>query len=371
MPAPDPSPIPGASLLRRASDVAWRVLVVGLLAFVVGALLWKLRIVVLPVLIALLVSSVLAPLVVRLERRGWRTLPATLVVFFGFLLGLAAVVAALIPSTVNELEGLGDTLEAALDDIEDWLVDGPLGLERADVEEVTDDPGGKLSDLVRESSDRLASGARTVGEVLAGALLSVVLSFLFLKDGRRFQQWTLAHLPARHHAVARAAGRRALEALSGFLRGAAILGLLEGITIGVTLWLVGAPLPVPVAVFTFLAAFFPIVGAILAGAIAVLVTLTSQGFGAAVIVLVVAVVVQQLDGDLLAPWIYGRSLQLHPAVVLIALTVGGALGGIAGAFVAVPVSGAVGAVLSVLWDEHGHRLVGAAPPPGGAEPPGG
>lgn len=368
MTQPDPSPSPAGSLLRRASDVSWRLLVVALLVLVVGALLWKLRIVVLPVLVALLVSSVLAPLVVRLERRGWRTVPATLVVFFGFLLAVAGSVAALVPPTLNELEGLGDTLEEALDDIEDWLVDGPLGLEREDVEEVTDDPGGKLSDLVRESSDRLASGARTAGEVLAGALLSIVLSFLFLKDGRRFQAWMLDHLPARHHELTRAAGQRALEALSGFLRGAAILGLLEGVAIGVTVWLVGAPLPVPVAVFTFLAAFFPIVGAIVAGAVAVLVALASQGFGAAVVVLVVAVVVQQLDGDLLAPWIYGRSLQLHPAVVLVVLTIGGALGGIAGAFVAVPVSGAVGAVLSVLWEAHGHRLVGA-PADSGPEPP--
>lgn len=345
-------------MLRRASDVAWRVLVVGLLVFVVAALLWKLRIVALPVLIALLVSSVLAPLVVRLEHRGWRTLPATLLVYFGFLFGLAGAVAALVPATVNELEGLGDTLESALDDIEDWLVDGPLGLDRADVEEVTDDPGGKLSDLVRQSSDRLAAGVRTVGEIAAGSLLALVLSFLFLKDGRRFQRWMLDHLPARHHDLSRTAGRRALEALAGFLRGAALLGLVEGVTIGLTVWLVGAPLAIPVAVFTFLAAFFPIVGAIVAGAIAVLVTLTSQGFGAAVIVLVVAVVVQQLDGDLLAPWIYGRSLQLNPAVVLVALTAGGALGGIAGAFVAVPVSGAIGAILSVLWDAHGERVTG-------------
>lgn len=361
---PDPDPDPTAARgpsFRQVTDVAWRVLVLGVLALAVAALLWKLRIVVLPVLIALLLSSVLAPIVVRLEERGWKSRWATLAVFLGFLLTIAAALASIVPATVNELEGLGDTLESALDDIEDWLVDGPLQLERRDVEEVTDDPGGRLSEIVQQSSDRLAQGARTVGETLAGALLALVLTFLFLKDGRRFQDWSLDHLPARHRDVARAAGRRALDALAGFLRGAAILGLVEGIIIGVTLWIVGAPLAAPVGLLTFLAAFFPIVGAVTAGAIAVLVTLASQGLGTALIVLAVAVVVQQLDGDLLAPWIYGRSLSLHPAVILIVLAAGGFLGGIVGAFVAVPITGAIGAISAELWDRYGAAWAGVEP----------
>lgn len=352
-------PASRGSSFRQVTDVAWRVLVLGLLALAVGALLWKLRIVVLPVLIALLLASVLAPLVVRLEERGWKSRWATVSVFVGFLLVVAGAVAAIVPPTVNELEGLGDTLESALDDIEDWLVDGPLHLDRREVEDVTDDPGGRLSEIVQQSSDRLAEGARTVGETLAGILLSLVLTFLFLKDGRRFQTWSLEHLPARHRDVARAAGRRALDALAGFLRGAALLGLVEGAIIGVTLWVVGAPLAAPVALLTFLAAFFPIVGAITAGAIAVLVTLAGQGLGAALVVLAVAIVVQQLDGDLLAPWVYGKSLSLHPAVILVALTAGGALGGIVGAFVAVPVSGAVGAISAELWERYGTAWVDA------------
>lgn len=352
MPDPDPPAARGPSF-RQVTDVAWRILVLGGLALAVGALLWKLRNVVLPVLIALLLSSVLAPVVVRLEERGWKTRTATLAVFVGFLLAIIAALASIVPATVDELEGLGDTLEAALDDIEDWLVDGPLQLDRSVVEEVTDDPGGRLSEIVQESSDQLAQGARTVGETLAGALLALVLTFLFLKDGRRFQDWSLAHIPARHRDVARAAGRRALDALAGFLRGAALLGFVEGVIIGITLWIVGAPLAAPVALLTFLAAFFPIVGAVTAGAIAVLVTLAGKGLGAALVVLAVAVVVQQLDGDLLAPWIYGKSVLLHPAVILLVLAAGGFLGGIIGAFVAVPVSGALGAVSAELWDRYG------------------
>lgn len=356
MPASSPEPSsPAGAALRKLSDGAWRLLVVALAVLVVGALLWKLRVIVLPVFIALLVCSALAPLVVFLEDRGWRPMVATMAVFFGFVGLVALAVTIIVPPTINELEGLGDTIEEALVDIEDWLVDGPLGLERAEVEEVTDDPGGRLAELARSSGANVADSAQLVGETLAGAVIALVLTFLFLKDGRRFQAWSLAHLPTRHHDVVRASASRAFGALSGFLRGAALLGLLEGTTIGVTLWVVGAPLAAPVGLLTFLAAFFPIVGAIVAGVIAVLVALAGNGLGAAVVVGVVAIVVQQLDGDLLAPVIYGRSLSLHPATILIALTAGGILGGIAGAFLAVPVSGAISGVAAELWDRHGER----------------
>ncbi|MFP5254724.1 MAG: AI-2E family transporter [Acidimicrobiia bacterium] len=361
-------PVARPTSFHQVTDVAWRVLVLGLLVLAIGALLWKLRIVVLPVLIALLLSSVLSPLVVRLEERGWKSRWATLSVFLGFLFVIAGALASIVPATVDELEGLGDTLETALDDVEDWMVDGPLHLDRREVEDVTDDPGGRLSEIVQQSSDRLAEGVRTVGETLAGALLALVLTFLFLKDGRRFQDWSLSHLPGRHRDLARAAGRRALDALAGFIRGAAILGVVEGVIIGLTLWIVGAPLAAPVALLTFLAAFFPIVGAITAGAIAVLVALAGKGLGAALVVLAVAIVVQQLDGDLLAPWIYGRSLQLHPAVILVALAAGGALGGIIGAFVAVPVSGAIGAISAELWDRYGTAWTGSTPEGPSPEP---
>ena len=362
-PVPERSVPPSrATAFRRLGEGAWRLLGLGLVVLAIGALLWKLRIVVLPVLIALLLCSALVPLVVRLEERGWKARWATLTVFVGFLLTVGGALTAIVPPTVNELEGLGDTIETALDEIEDWLVDGPLHLDRSEVQDVTEDPGGRLAELARSSSASLADSARLVGETLAGALLSLVLTFLFLKDGRRFQSWALDHLPHRHRDLARAAGQRSFDALAGFLRGAALLGVTEGAIIGLTLWIVGAPLAAPVALLTFLAAFFPIVGAIVAGAVAVLVALAGQGLGAAVIVLAVAVVVQQLDNDVLAPFIYGRSLQLHPAVILVALTAGAALGGIAGAFVAVPVSGALGAVAAELWDRHGAAWVDGEPP---------
>lgn len=356
-------------VLRRTSEVAWRGLVVAIAVLAVGAVLWRLRIVVLPILVALLACSVLAPLVVWLERRGWPTAVATATVFFGALLTLGAVLALVVPPTVDQLVSTGEAVEQGLDDVEDWLVNGPLDLSRSEVRDYTQDPGGTIADLARDSSDTVTAGLVVVGETVAGALLALVLTFLILKDGRRMQAWTLDHLPRRHHDVVRECAAAAWSALSGFLRGAALLGTVEALIIGGAMWLVGAPLALPVAVFTFLGAFFPIVGAIVAGALAAIVTLATVGVTEALIVLVVVIVVQQLDGDLLAPLIYGRSLQLHPVVVLIVLAAGGVLGGIAGAFIAVPLAGATVGVGGVLWARRaepgggrvGRSVVGGRP----------
>lgn len=237
--------------------------------------------------------------------------------------------------------------------MEGWLVDGPLGLDRHDVQRYTRHPLDRLGDALESSAFSVSRGVRLAGEVVAAALLSLVLTFLFLKDGRRIQAAVVDRLPARHAELITAAAGRAWESVGGFLRGSAILGLVEGVIIGSTVALVGGALAVPVAVLTFCAAFFPIVGAVVAGAVAVLATLATADARAALIVLVVAVVVQQLDGDLLAPWVFGRAVDLHPAVVLVVLTAGGAVAGIAGAFIAVPITSAVVGVLRETWRHRG------------------
>ena len=149
-------------------------------------------------------------------------------------------------------------------------------------------------------------------------------------------------------------GQRGWSTIGGYLRGTATLGLVEGTIIGITLLLVGAHLVIPVAVMTFLAAFFPLVGAVTAGVVATLVALVSAGFTQAMIVGGVALVVQQLDNDLLAPYVLGRAVRLHPLVILLSLTAGGAIAGLIGAFLAVPTA-AVIIALTAEWREwHSH-----------------
>ncbi|HEX4901361.1 MAG TPA: AI-2E family transporter [Acidimicrobiales bacterium] len=325
--------------MPRALEVltawSWRLVVVGLALLGIVLLAVRLRLVLLPVGIALLLTTALMPVRRAMTDRGVPLPLAMLGVVATFFatIGLAGVL--VVPPLIDEFRDLGDTLEDAGDDVEDWFADGPLGLD----EEWVADTRARLEDSVenaRVSDGALVDGATLAGEVLAGLLLALVVTFFVVKDGPDIQRAVLSVTPERHRRTVRAAGAGAWGALGGYLRGSAMLGAFEAVVIGGALLLVGAGLVLPVAVLTFVAAFFPFVGAITAGAVAVAVSLVTAGPAAAGVVVVVAIAVQQLDNDLLAPVIYGKALSLHPLVVILALTSGGALAGLAGAFIAVP-----------------------------------
>jgi putative heme transporter len=337
---PDPAPEPrGAAAVPRwlhtGAAWSWRLLLVA--AAFLGSLwvLRRLQFVVLPVAIALGVACVLGPAARRLEARGWRPLLAAWVVVGGSFLVVAGIVAALAPSVVNELGDVGDSLDEARADIEDWLRDGPLHLDERDIE--------RLEDAVEVGGDGLSPGTARRGvtlvlELLTGALLTLVLTFFFVKDGPNMWRWVVDRVAPERRDVVGACGLAARRTLAAYLVGVAMAGTIEGIAIGIGLWIIGVPLVIPLAVITFFAAFVPIVGATVAGALAALVALASGGTGDAVLVAVLAVVIQQLDGDVLQPLIMRRQVSLHPAVVLIALAAGGTVAGIVGAVVAVPVA---------------------------------
>jgi predicted PurR-regulated permease PerM len=260
-------------------------------------------------------------------------------VLVGFIIVLAGIVALLVPSIANEFENLGPTIEDAIDDVENWLVeDSPFDVSRQDVQDFRDEADDRVGEILESQSGTLISGTILVFEVFAGIVLALVTTFFILKDGDRFGDWFVKRFPRHRRDLAGRLGARAWRTLGGYLRGSATLGLIEGIIIGGTVWIVGGSLALPVGVITVFAAFVPFAGALIAGVIAILVTLVTAGFGGAVVVGIVALVVQQLDNDFLAPWVFGRNLELHPLIVLVAITAGGTLFGAFGAFLAVPVS---------------------------------
>ncbi len=335
--------------LERAAAYSWRLLVVAAAAVAALWLTGRLLVVVLPIFVALLIARVLLPVAHWLrDRRVPRSL-AALLTLLGFLLALAAMVAVVSASLAGEIDELGPTLSTALDDVEDWLVeDSPFDVDRARVDQLREQAGDRLSDLLSSSGASVTETATTAAEVFAGSLLALIITFFVLKDDERFAATALRAVRADRRPEARALWVRTWATLGGFLRGVAILGVVEGIIIGATVWAVGGSLVAAVVVITLLGAFVPIVGAITSGVIAVLVTLVTAGVTPAIIVAVVALVVQQLDNDVLAPVIYGKSLQLHPLVILLGITAGTALFGFVGTLLAVPV---IAVVLNVI-DEH-------------------
>jgi putative heme transporter len=258
---------------------------------------------------------------------------------------VAGVLFLIVPQTVGQFDQLGEDLERSVREIEDWLVDGPLGLREEQVRTYTDSIVERLSGDSEEVRSRVITGAQVAAEVLAGLALTGVLTFFFIKDGDRISAWLLNRVRSPRRELARLTGRRAWETLAGYLRGTAITGAIDAVFIGIGLALLGVPLVIPLALLTFFGAFFPVIGAPLAGLVAVLIALVSGGPGTALAVLALVFVVQQVESYLLAPSIMGRMVRLHPVVVLVALTSGGVMAGIIGAFLAVPITAVCVAVV--------------------------
>jgi putative heme transporter len=351
--------------LALLSGWSWRLLVVAAAAGLVLYLLILLKVVVLPVILALFLATLLVPLVKRLERAGWPHLGAVLAVFAGAVLAIALIVAGFIPLIGNELGTLGNRVDQGINEVQDFIASRPFGLSEEDLNRYLDQARQQLRENSSGITRGAVRGATLVGEFITGLILTLFLTFFFVKDSERFTRWILDFAGARRAGPLREVGRRSATAVSSYLRGQATVGLVDGVFIGIGLALVGVPLVIPLAFLTFIAAFLPLVGAFIAGALAALVALVTNGLTAALIVIGITVLVQQLEGHLLAPLLLGRAVALHPVVIILALAAGGILGGIVGAFLAVPIAAVVTAVGTYL---RGGAPIGEPADPGEPEP---
>ena len=330
--------------LETAAAWSWRLLVVAAAILATVLLLARLRVVVLPLFAALLLATALRPPARFLQQRGLPGGLATAVTFLGFFAVLGGIGSLVAQPLADEVKQLGPTLSKGFDDVQRWLVTGPLGLEQAQIDQFRQRAGESLQKV----GPGLIAPAVALVEVLAGILLALVTSFFLVKDGPELEEAALRRLPQAHRGRVKRAGRAARRALGGYLRGAAALGLLEGTIIAIAIALVGGRLAIPVLLLTFVGAFVPVVGAVVSGSVAALVTLVTAGPREALIIAIVALVVQQLDNDLLAPFVYGRSVQLHPLAILLSIATGATLAGIAGTFLAVPLTAVAVAVAGAL-----------------------
>ena len=328
--------------IDRLAAYSWRFIVIGIVGLAILALLERLRVVVFPVAVATFLTVLLAPPARWLRRRGLSNLLSTWAVFLGFIGILVLAGALIVPAMTQEFDDLGPTITEAVDDIEEWLVnDSPFDIDQKQIDDFREQLDERAGDAISSNAGVAVRSAVLVVEIVAGLVLALVLTFFFVKDGERFQQFALRRIPPERHALTRRLANRGWAALAGYLRGSALLGVIEAIVIVIALALVGGGLVVPVMAITFAAAFVPLVGAVVAGAVAVLVALVTAGFTPALIVLAVAIVVQQFDNDLLAPFVFGKTLDLHPVIILLAVTAGATLFGLAGAFLAVPVTAVI------------------------------
>ena len=326
-----------------AAAWTWRVLLVAFAIVAAGYVAGKLLLVVVPTVVALLLATLLAPLAHRLRDRGMHPGAAALVTVISGIALIAVVLTLIVPQFVSELGEVGTSVEQGSRKAGELL--RPLGVSQAEVDKAIDDSVESL----KGSGNKLAGGAVSGGlaalNVIAAILLTLVLTFFFVKDGRQMYGW-IAGLFGGREKGAQELGQRVWRVLTGYVHGIALVALIDALLIGAVLLVMGVPLAMPLTVLTFLAAFFPVVGAVVVGAAAVLVALVAKGGIAAVVVGVWILVVQQLDGNLLQPLLVGKRLELHPVVVLLALTAGGVIAGLVGAFLAVPLAAVAGAVIA-------------------------
>jgi predicted PurR-regulated permease PerM len=336
----------------QAGAYAWRLIAVGIVGWALLKLLSALWVLVLAGAVATLLARALDPVANVFRRLRWPPALVAATTLVGFLLVLAGILTLLVPAIVDEFSDLGPTIEDAVDDLEDWLVeDSPFDVSRQDIDDFREQSRDRVTQSLEAQSGAVVSGTVVAFEVITGLVLSLIATFFLLKDGGRFGAWIVSLMPQERRALVTRLAARSWQTLGGYLKGSATLGVIEGVIIGFTVWLVGGSLAVPVAVITFFAAFLPFAGAILAGTVAVLVTLVTAGPGDALIVLIVAVLVQQFDNDLLAPIVFGKNLELHPLIVLGAIVAGSTLFGVFGAVLAVPVTAVA---INVLADWRAH-----------------
>ena len=358
----------GPGWLQRAASVVWRLLLLAVAAYLLVQLLARLRFVVLPVIGALLVVTLLLPPAQWLKRHGWPAAAAAFTVLLGGLLTVAAVLYFIASRIAGQFGSLVGQVSESVDQIHHWLVNGPLHLSDQQIGDLLQRVQDGLSSRQGLIAGRVLSTTTLAVEILGAAILTLFLTFFFLKDGPWMQTWLLGQVDRPTGAKVRAAGSAAWNTLSGYVRGVAIIGSFDAVFIGIGLAIVGVPLVPSLALLTFIGAFLPLVGAFTAGLLSALVALVSKGPLAAGVVVGITLVVQQVEGHVLQPVVMSRAVRLHPVVVLLSLGAGGVLGGIVGAFLAVPVV-AVAAAAVGAWR---HRPPSSAPADGlraAVEPP--
>lgn len=330
----DDADVPHA--LRIGAAWSWRLLAIGIVAWALLRIVGQIRIVIIPLAIALLLSALLAPAVGWLLRARFPRSLATAVVLVG---GLAAVIGTL-TLVVNEfIQGVPELSEKSsqgVRQIQNWLQTGPLGLDDQQLNNYINDAETWLNENVDGLTSGALSTAATLAEVLTGTILVLFATFFFLRDGSRIWRFLVRLVPVKARWKIDDAGRASWQTLGAYVRATVLVAFIDALGIGIFLVIFDIPFAFPLAALIFLASFIPIIGATLSGGVAVLVALVDSGPITALIILGVVIGVQQLEGHVLQPLIMGRAVAIHPLAVIVGIAAGVVLAGITGALIAVP-----------------------------------
>ncbi|MGK4582765.1 AI-2E family transporter [Kitasatospora sp. HPMI-4] len=334
--------------LRVAAESTWRLLLLAAALYLAFRVVDMLRLVAFAVLAALLISALLEPTVSWLRRHGVPRSLAAAATFLSGLAGIGLVGWFVVWQVSTNLDSVTGKVQAGVNQLREWLVTGPLHLTQQQI----NDFAKQITSAIGTNSEQITSagftGVTIAVEVLTGVLLAAFTTFFLLYDGARIWSWLLRGLPRHSRYAIAGAGPKAWATLTAYVRGTVCVAFIDALCIGIGIQLLGVPLAMPLAVIIFLGAFVPLVGALVTGTIAVLIALVTQGPFIALMVLVVLVAVQNLEGHLLQPLILGRAVRVHPLGVVLGVAAGSIIGGIGGAIVAVPLIAVTNTVVTHL-----------------------
>lgn len=304
-----------------------------------------------PVILALIVTTVLWPPTGWLRRKGLPPALAAVTVILGFLVVFFGVLGAITPSLISQSTDLADSATKGLTNLQERLAEPPFNVDSQTIDDAVTSATSWIQDRGGDIASGALAGASAVGGGVVTLVLVLVLVFFFLKDGPEFLPFVRRVAGERAGTHLTEVSTRSWTTLSGFIRTQALVSAIDAVLIGIGLVVLGVPLAFALAVLTFFGGFIPIVGAFAVGALAVLVALVAQGPTTALLVLALIVAVQQIEGNVLQPFLQGRSMQLHAGIILLAVAVGSTVFGIVGAFLAVPVAAVAAVVLRYLSEQ--------------------
>lgn len=323
-------------VLRVTAAYAWRLLVVGVVAYLVLRILGHLMTVVVPFTISLLITAALRPLTSWLHRHRVPRAIATIITLIVAVVVIGGIIALVVTRAINEAPQLATEVNDLIPKVQHWLINGPLHLDQNTINHFSD----TLTRLINRNASALTNTAvstgRTALDVLAALVLGLFTTIFLLYDGERVWHFVCRCLPRAARPRADAAGQAAWTSLSHYVRSQVLIALFHGLSVGITLAILGVPLVMPLALLVAIGSFVPLVGAIVAGILAAAVAALSHGLLAVVVVAAVLILDSQVEGHILQPLVIGRYVHLHPLAVILSLAVGTFLLGVFGALIAVP-----------------------------------
>jgi predicted PurR-regulated permease PerM len=339
--------------LDLAAAWSWRLIVIGLATFALFKGLVHFAELTIPVVIAILITALGEPAVAGMERIGIRRKLGAFIVVIGLLAFVAGILALAGNQVANGANDLANQVSSGLGDLKDWLKTGPLQLSDS-----------QISDAIQRAQDNLAERAKNgevlsqathlgtaLGHVLTGLFLVLFSTYFFLADGARIWAWMVRIAPRAARGRVDSSGRVAWISLTQFVRATVIVAITDAVGVMIAASILNVQFVFAIGVLVFLGAFIPIVGAFVAGTVAVLVAFVDHGIVIALIMLGAVVLVQQIESHVLQPFLMGRFVAIHPLGIIIAIAAGILIAGIAGALVAVPFAAAANAVVQHLASE--------------------